>query len=104
VSITKTFNPRRRAAAFSRAATALQPGPIDLQEQSERIKNLEADTALKLQSLRHANIQLAVSVVAVLGTLVGVVVGAVTVYLDHHDAPKPAPTFIFLSPSKNTVL
>jgi hypothetical protein len=75
-----------------------------LQEQSERIKHLEPDTRLKLQSLRYADIQLAVSVVGAVGTLIGVMAGAATVYLDHHDAPKPAPTFVFLGPTQNTVL
>jgi hypothetical protein len=103
MSIPASYNPRRRAA-ISRAATASQPDPIDLQEQSERIKNLEADTALKLQSLRHANIQLAIAVMAVLGTMLGAIVGAVTVYLDHREPPKPPPIFIFLSPTQNTVL
>jgi len=81
-----------------------RPSPLDLKEQSERIKNLEADTDLKLQSLRHANIQLAIAVMAVLGTLFGVIVGAVTVYLNHREPPKPPPIFIFLSPTQNTVL
>jgi len=104
MSHSKRFQTRRQASIAIYRPTVAAPSPLDLKEQSERIKNLEADTALKLRSLHHANIQLAVSVLAVIGTLVGVVVGAVTVYLDHRDVPKPAPTFIFLSPTHNTVL
>jgi len=101
----KTVNARRlSAAAINRSPIASSANPLGLQEQSERIKNLEADTRLKLQSLRYANIQLAVSVMAVMGTLLGGIAGAVTVYLDHHDISKTAPTFIFLSPTQNTVL
>jgi len=103
MSILAGPNPRRRAA-FNRAAKASQPGPIDLQAQAERIKNLEADTAFKLQSLRHANIQLAIAIMAVLGTILGAILGAVTVYLDHREPPKSPPIFIFLSPTQNTVL
>lgn len=99
----KVIRPRPSRADGDRAVIASRPSESDLREQSERIKNLEADTDLKLQSLRQANIQLAVSLLAVLGTLVGVVVGAIAVYLDHHDIPKPTPTFIFLSPTQNTV-
>jgi hypothetical protein len=104
MSYSKRFQTWRPASIALNRATVTAPAPLDLKEQSEQIKILEADTDLKLQSLRHANIQLAIAVMAVLGTLFGVIVGGVTVYLDHREAPKPPPTFIFLSPTQNTVL
>jgi hypothetical protein len=104
MSYSKRFQTRRPASNALNRASVAAPAPLDLKEQSERIKNLEADTDLKLQSLRHANIQLAIAVMAVLGTLFGVIVGAVTVYLDHRGLPKPPPIFIFLSPTQNAVL
>jgi hypothetical protein len=104
MSHSQRFQTRRPANITVNRATVAAPSPLDLQEQSERIKNLEADTDLKLQALRHANIQLAIAILAVLGTMFGVLVGAVTLYLDYREPPKPPPTFIFLSPTQNTVL
>jgi len=100
----KRFQTSRPARITIDRPSVAAPSPLDLKEQSERIKNLEADTDLKLQSLRHANIQLAIAISAVLGTMFGALVGAVTVYLDYRQPPKPPPTFIFLSPTQNTVL
>ncbi len=81
------------------------PGPaLDVIEQQERIGNLEADTALKLQTMTIAKAQVFIALLTVLVALGGVIVGAMTLYFDRHAPPAPHNTFIFLSPDHNTVL
>jgi hypothetical protein len=76
----------------------------DIQEQDERIKNLAADTALKLQSLANANIQLFLAIATVVAALGGVIVGGAALYLDHKQDPHPPSTFIFLNPGPDIML
>jgi len=49
-------------------------------EQQERINNLQADTALKLETIRIAKFQLFIAIVAVAVSIGGAIIGALTLY------------------------
>jgi hypothetical protein len=74
------------------------PSALDIIEQQERINNLEIDTALKLQTIKIAKAQLFIALATVLVALGGVVIGGLTLYLDHREASEPHNTFIFSTP------
>ena len=79
------------------------PTDQDLLEQSERIKNLEADTALKVQQTRYGRVNVAVAVVGVTVTALSILAStAQFIYSQRHSAPQK--TYIFLSSEPRTVL
>jgi len=77
--------------ALSSAPLNVAPAglPRDSEEQDERIKNLAADTALKLQSIIHARIQIALNITSVVVALGALAVAAASLYLSHRTHPMP---------------
>jgi hypothetical protein len=82
----------------------VSPDALDRAEQYARLNNLKADTALKLQALNSAKAQIFLALITVLVAVGGLVIGAMTLYLDRHPPPEPHNTFIFLTPDHNTAL
>jgi hypothetical protein len=78
------------------------PTTQDLIEQSERIKNLEADTALKLQQIRFGRTNLAVAIIGVSVTAISILASSIQfIYTQWH--PEPQKTYIF-SDAKPSVM
>jgi len=92
------------AWVFAPHATAPAGLPKDKEEQEARIRNLAADTKLKEQALAYGRIQLVLAIVAVVAALGTVLVGAVTVYLDHRGTPKANDALIFVPEHPNFVV
>jgi hypothetical protein len=97
----------KRAAA---PASALPPPalgprlPRDEEEQAERIRNLAADTDLKIQALAHARVQLFLAFVTVFVALGTFLVASLGVYLTHRSAPSPHYIVIFVTPDPRIMI
>jgi hypothetical protein len=81
------------------AATTAQ----DLIEQSARIENLEADTALKIQQIKYGRANLSVAIFGVVVAGVSIMASAVQFFYSQAH-PEPKETYIFLSAQPPTVL
>jgi hypothetical protein len=91
--ISAVWRLKRVAAAARPASLALRAPtmprlPRDDDEQAERIRNLAADTALKLQSIDHAKIYLRLAVLTVFLALGSLLIAAASLYLTHNGPPK----------------
>jgi len=79
------------------------PTTQDIIEQSERIKNLEADTALKLQQIRFGRANVAVAIIGVMITAISILASSIQfIYTQWH--PEPQKTYILLSKEPSVVL
>jgi hypothetical protein len=61
-------------------------------------------TALKLEMIRIAKFQLFIAIVAVVVSIGGAIIGALTLYFDHRAPPAARSIIIFLSPGRASVL
>jgi len=103
--------PRPPAAASPAAmvprAAATAAGPptqADLEEQQERIRNLIADTALKVETIRLGRLQLRVATFTVIVSVTSAIIGLVAVYENHRATSQPHNTYIFLTPNHQIIL
>jgi hypothetical protein len=72
------------------------PTAQDLIEQSARIENFEADTALKIQQIRYGRLNLLIAIFGVIVAAVSIMASAVQFfYTQAHPAPEK--TYIFLN-------
>ncbi len=79
------------------------PTTQDLIEQSERIKNLEADTALKLQQIRFGRTNVAVAIIGVSISAISILASSIQfIYTQWH--PEPQKTYIFLDTEPSIML
>jgi hypothetical protein len=79
------------------------PTTQDLIEQSERIRNLEADTALKLQQIRFGRTNVAVAIIGVSVTAISILASSIQfIYTQWH--PQPEKTYIFLDTEPSIML
>lgn len=80
------------------------PTPADLEEQQERIRNLIADTALKVETIRLGRLQLRVATFTVIVSVTSAIIGLIAVYETHRATSQPHNTYIFLTPNHQIML
>lgn len=109
---TGLIKPRLGAAAVPVSAPAEghpatspeAPTPEDREEQKERIRNLIADTALKVETIRLGRLQLRIAAFAVIVSITSALIGLVTIYETQRFNTLPHNTYIFLTPDHQITL
>jgi hypothetical protein len=91
-------------AAGPAATPPHSPTPEDLEEQRERIRNLIADTALKVETIKLGRLQLRVAAFAVIVSVTSALIGLVTIYETHRSNTLPHNAYIFLTPDSQIML